>query len=60
MTNLVALRFMFSDKKVFEDFNFFLTFVAMATRVFEVIKFFQKNLRRTMAETFLWNFIKIG
>ena len=31
----------------------------MATRVFEGITFFQEILKRTMAGTFLWNFIKI-
>ena len=31
----------------------------MATRVFEGIKFFQEILERTMAGTFLLNFIKI-
>ena len=31
----------------------------MATRVFEGIKFFQLILKRTIAGTFLWNFIKI-
>ena len=31
----------------------------MATRVFEGIKLFQDRLKRTMAGTFLWNFIKI-
>ena len=44
-----------------EDFQRFqfLSFVAIATRVFERIKFFQEILKRTMAGTFLWNFIKI-
>ena len=50
---------MISDKKILKDFIFFLSFVAMATRVFEGIKFFQKILEKTMAGTFLWNFIKI-
>ena len=31
----------------------------MATRVFEWIKFFQEILKRIIAGTFLWNFIKI-
>ena len=31
----------------------------MATRVFEGFKLFQKIFKRTMARTFLWNFIKI-
>ena len=31
----------------------------MATRVFEGIKWFQEILKRTMAESFLWNFINI-
>ena len=45
-----------SDKKIFKDFK---NFVAMATRIFEEIKFFQEILKRTIAGTFLWNFIKI-
>ena len=54
MTNLVALSLMVSDKKIFKDLIFFfLCFVAMATRVFEGIKFFQEILTRTMAGTFL-------
>ena len=52
MPNLVALGLMTSDK-IFKDFIFFLSFVAMATRVFEGIKFFQEILKRTMAGTFL-------
>ena len=52
MPNLVALGLMASDKKIFKDFIFF-RFVAMATRVFEGIKFFQEILKRTMAGTFL-------
>ena len=43
---------MVSNKKIFKDFNF-LSFVAMGTRVFEGIKFFQEILKRTMAGTFL-------
>ena len=43
MQNLVALGLMVSDKKIFEDFNFFLNFVAIATRVFEGIKFFKNS-----------------
>ena len=55
MPNLVALGLMASDKKIFKDFIFFFffSFVAMATRVFEGIKFFQEILKRTMAGTFL-------
>ena len=52
MPNLVALGFMASDKKIFKDFIFF-SFVAMATRVFEGIIFFQGILKRPMAGTFL-------
>ena len=43
MPNLVALGLMVSDKKIFKDFKKKLSFVAMATRVFEAIKFFKKN-----------------
>ena len=32
----------------------------MATRVFYGIEFFPEILKRTIAGTFLWNFIKIG
>ena len=53
MPNLVALGLMVSDKKIFEDFKKNLSSVAMATRVFEGIKLFQKILKRTMAGTFL-------
>ena len=53
MQNLVTLGLMVSDKKIFKDFNFFFSFVSMATRVFEGIKFFQNILKRTMAGTFL-------
>ena len=52
MQNLIALSLMVSDKKIFKDFKIF-CFVAMATRVFEGIKFFQQILKRTMAGTFL-------
>ena len=41
----------------FQRFPIFLRFVAMATRVFEGIKFFQETLKRTMAGKFLRNFI---
>ena len=53
MPNLVALTLMVSDKKIFKVFKFFFSFVAMATRVFDGFKFFQKILKRTMAETLL-------
>ena len=53
MPNLVALTLMVSDKNIFKVFNFFFSFVAMATRVFDEIKFFQEILKRTMAGTFL-------
>ena len=43
MPNLVALSPMVSDKKIFKDFSFFLSFIAMATRVLEGIKLFKKN-----------------
>ena len=59
MPNLVALSLMVSDQKIFKDLKKKLSFVAMATRVFEEIKFFQAILKRTMAGTFLCNFIKI-
>ena len=49
MLNLVALSLMVSDKKIFKD----LSFVAMATKVLEGIKFFQEILKGTMAGTFL-------
>ena len=44
MPNLVALGLMNSDK-IFKGFDFFLSFVAMATTVFEGIKFFQEILK---------------
>ena len=53
MPNLVAVSLMVSDTKIFKDLKKKLSFVAMATRVFEGIKFFQKNLKRTMAGIFL-------
>ena len=53
MPNLVTLGLMLSDKKIFKVFNFFFSFVAMATTVFDRIKFFQEILKRTMAGTFL-------
>ena len=59
MPNLVALSLMVPDKKIFKDFEKNLSFIAMATRVFEGIKFFLKILRRTMVGTFLSNFIKV-
>ena len=43
MQTLVALGLMVSDKKIFKDFIFFFSFVAMATRVFEGFNFSQKN-----------------
>ena len=49
MPNLVALGLMVSDEKIFKDFTKFFSFVAMATRVFEGIKLFQKILKKTMA-----------
>ena len=65
-THQVKLHAKFGSSRPYgfwqEDFQRFkkkLSFVAMATRVFEGIKFFQKILKRTMAGTFLWNFIKI-
>ena len=53
MPNLVALGLMVSDRKIFKDLKKKFSFVAMATRVFEGIKFFRKILKRTMAGTFL-------
>ena len=53
MPNLVALGLMVSDKKIFKDFKKKLSFVAMATRVFEGFKFFQEILIRTITGTFL-------
>ena len=47
MKNLVALGLMVYDKKIFQRFKKKLSFVAMATRVFEGIIFFQEILRRT-------------
>ena len=52
MPNMVALILRVSDKN-FQRFEIVLRFVAMATRVFEGIKFFQEILKRTMAGTFL-------
>ena len=43
MPNLVALTLMVSNKKIFKDLKKKKSFVAMATRVFEEIKFFKKN-----------------
>ena len=42
MPNLVALGLMVFDKKIFKDLKKNLSFVAMATRVFEGIKLFEK------------------
>ena len=53
MPNVVALGLMISDTKVFKDLKKKISFAAMATRVFEGIKFFQQILKRTMAGTFL-------
>ena len=53
MPNLVALGLMVSDKKIFKDFIKKLSFVAMATRIFEGRKLFQAILKRNMAGTFL-------
>ena len=53
MQNLVALGLMVSDEKIFKDLKKKKSFVAMATRVLEGIKFFQEILKRTMAGTFL-------
>ena len=52
MPNLQALGLMVSDED-FQRFQKNLSFVAMATRVLEGIKFFQGILKRTMAGTFL-------
>ena len=60
MPNLVALGLLVSEKKIFKDLQVFLSFVAMATLVLEGIKFFPGILKRTMAGTFLWNFVRIG
>ena len=51
MPNLVALGLIVSDKKIFKDLKK-KSFVALAIRVFEGIKFFQEILKRTMAGTF--------
>ena len=53
MKNMVALGRMVFDKKNFQRFQKILSFVAMATRVFEGIKLFQEIPKRTMAGTFL-------
>ena len=53
MPNLVAVSLMVSDKKIFEVFIFFFSFVTMATTVFDGIKFFKKFLKRTIAGRFL-------
>ena len=52
MPNLVALGPMVSDED-FQRFQKILSFVAMATRVFEGIKLFQEIFKSTMAGTFL-------
>ena len=46
MPNLVALSLMVSDKKIFKISKKKKSFVAIATRVFGGIKFFQKILKR--------------
>ena len=51
MPKLVALGLMVSDK-IFKDFEK-MCLIAMATRVFEGIKFFHEILKRTMSGTFL-------
>ena len=48
MPNLVALGLMVSDKKIFKDLKKKLSFVAMATRVFERIKLFQDILQKNL------------
>ena len=53
MLNLVALSLIVSDKKDIRSFQKILSFVAMATRNFKGIKYFQEILKRNMAETFL-------
>ena len=52
MPNLVAQGHMVSDEE-FQRFKKKSTFVAMATKVFEGIKFFQEILKRTVAGTYL-------
>ena len=52
MPNLVPLGIMVSDED-FQRFKKIFSFVAMATGVFEGIKFFQEILKRTMPGTFL-------
>ena len=53
MPNLVALSLMVSDKKIFQRFKKSLSFVAMATRSFEGIKFFQESPKKNTAGTLL-------
>ena len=48
MQNLVAL-----GQEDFQRLQKHFSFVAMATRTFEAIKFFQEILKKTMTETFL-------
>ena len=51
---------MVSDKKIFWRFQIFLSFIALGTRGFQGITFFEEILNKTMAGTFVWTFIKIG
>ena len=50
MPNLAAQRLMVSDKKIFKDFKKKKKFVAMATRVFEGIKFLNKKKKKKLEE----------
>ena len=58
MQNLVALTLMVPDKKIFKVFIFFSVLLPWQP-VFDGIKFFHEIQKRTMAGTFLRNFIKI-
>ena len=60
MPYLVALGLRFQARTLSKISNIFFTFVVMATRAFEGIKFFQQILKRTMTGSLLWNFIRIG
>ena len=53
MPNLVALIFMISDKNFCKSFYYFSVYVAIATRIFIGIEFFEEFLKREVAESFL-------
>ena len=54
MPNFVTLGLMISEKKIFKDFQYIFSFVAMATRVLIRIKLFEEFLKRAMLGSFLF------